>query len=299
MYLSGLRVARWAAVSTVAAVVALVAVGTSSARGKANVASFADPAGDAGSILDAPDLTTIDVSNDDTGTITVRVTVANRTALASVDGVAVALDLDQNPDTGSMYYGTEVALALKGNTPSFLLADASGEFSKATPPASFLAQFSGGVVTFSVQAADLGLAPTGGFNLVALSTALWEFDMAPDSRTFNYQLVAGTPPLVPGPDTRAPVDHAIASTGVHGKVARLWFSASDGRGMTSETVRVYRGSKVLKTIHSQLEDTNPFLEYDYAWRVPRTVHGRLRFCVSSTDAAGNTSNVSCAALSVR
>jgi hypothetical protein len=33
--------------------------------------------------------------------------------------------------------------------------------------------------------------------------------------------------------------------------------------------------------------------YDARWRVPRTAHGGLRFCVQSMDAAGNKSNLSC------
>ena len=43
----------------------------------------------------------------------------------------------------------------------------------------------------------------------------------------------------------------------------------------------------------------PFYVFDARWRVPRTVRGRLRFCVDSVDAARNKSNLSCAPLVIR
>ena len=155
-------------------------------------------------------------------------------------------------------------------------------------------------MTFSVKAADLGLAPNGGFNIVAVSTSVVnDGDLAPDFRTFNYQLVAGTPPASLGPDRRAPLDRAFASHGVHGKVVELAYAAQDGRGVTADTLRVYRRGRLLRTIRISLDDANPFYVYDARWRVPRTVRGKLRFCVQSVDAAGNKSNVSCAPLVIR
>jgi hypothetical protein len=35
------------------------------------------------------------------------------------------------------------------------------------------------------------------------------------------------------------------------------------------------------------------------WRVPKTVRGKLRFCVSSIDRARNRGKESCAALTIR
>ncbi len=62
---------------------------------------------------------------------------------------------------------------------------------------------------------------------------------------------------------------------------------------------VYRGRKVLKRISYRLEDTSPFLSYFARWSVPKKVRGKLRFCVSSTDRAGNKGKASCAALTIR
>jgi hypothetical protein len=272
--------------------------------GAANTAGFPDRAGDA---TFAPDITGVDVSNDDAGTVTIQLAFGNDAPAPGLPGeqLGVALDLDQNPDTGTVYYGTDVAFALDFglNGPTVKFARANGsEFKAATPPPSLTGTLDGTTrtVTFTVKAADLGLAPDGGFNLVGLSSSIFgDADLAPDLRTYNYQQVAGTPPPPLPPDTRAPVDRAYASKGVHGHVASLEYSAQDGRATTADTVRVYRGTHLLRTIRIALGDANPFWTYDARWRVPRTVRGRLRFCVQSVDAAGNKSNLSCARLGVR
>ena len=263
----------------------------------ANSASFPDRPGD---VTVAPDINRLDVSNDDAGTITINVAFPpGRTIGLPGDEVGVALDLDQNPDTGSVYYGTEALLLFQQSTLHFLRAAGNG-FSAAAPPPSLHGAIGTGVVTFSVNASDLGLIPTGGFNIVALSdnSVVGEMDAAPDIRTFNYQLGSGRPPDL-GPDTRAPVDRAFASRGVHGKTVRLSYWAADGRGVTADTLRVYRKSRLLGTVRIRLGDASPFLNYYAQWHAPRKVRGKLRFCVQSTDAAGNRSNLSCAPLTIR
>jgi hypothetical protein len=289
------------AVVSLAAVGALVLAGVA---GAANSATFTDRPGD---VKLAADITQLDVSNDHAGTITIRLTFGDGGLTPGLPGEAlgVALDLDQNPDTGTVYYGTEVAFALSfgmdgGNTLKFARAAGDG-FSPAPPPASLHAAMSDATLTFSVNAADLGLAPNGGFNVVALSetSVTDDVDLAPDLRTFNYQLVAGTPQPPLSADTRAPIDHAYASHGVHRKVAQLVYAAQDGRGVTADTIRVYRRNRLLKTIRISLGDASPFYSYYAPWRVPRKVHGRLRFCVRSVDAAGNRSNQSCGPLVIR
>ena len=273
--------------------------------GAANSASFSDPARD---VRLAADITNVAVSNDDAGTITIRLAFGGGGVTPGLpsEQLGVALDLDQNPDTGTVYYGTEVAFGLGfglgGKTLNFARA-AGPEFATAPPPPSLQGTIDGetGAVTFTVKAADLGLAPNGGFNLVAISTSsvTGDGDLAPDLRTFNYQSVPGTPPPALPADTRAPVDHALASRGVHGKVARLDYSAQDGRAVTADTVRVYRRTRLLRAIWVRLGEANPFFDYYANWHVPRTVHGRLRFCVQSVDATGNKSNLSCAPLVIR
>jgi hypothetical protein len=292
------RTRRWLRALSLAALGALVLAGIA---GAANSGSFTDRPGD---VKLAADVTNIDVSNDDAGTITIGLTFGDGGLTPGLPGedIGVALDLDQNPDTGTVYYGTEVGFALdfgvSGTTLKFERAAGSG-FASAPAPASLQGTINGATVTFSVKAADLGLAPNGGFNIVAVSESPLAGDLGPDFGTFNYQLVAGTPPPALPPDTRAPLDHAFASHGAHGRVARLAYAAQDGRGVTADTVRVYRRGRLLRTIQISLSNASPFYVYDARWRVPRTVRGRLRFCVGSVDAARNKSNSSCAPLVIR
>jgi hypothetical protein len=89
------------------------------------------------------------------------------------------------------------------------------------------------VANRSELGADFGIGPTSGFNFSAVTaTAAGGYDLAPDVRTFNYQLVAGTPPPVLGPDTRPPLDEALRSRGTHGKIAHLNYVAAAGRRRT-------------------------------------------------------------------
>jgi hypothetical protein len=289
------RTRRWIRALPLAGIGALVLAGIA---GAANSGSFTDRPGD---VKLAADITNIDVSNDDGGTITIRLTFGDGGLTPGLPGenLGVALDLDQNPDTGTVYYGTEVAFALdfgvSGTTLKFERA-AGPEFKSAPAPASLQGTINGSTVAFAVKAADLGLVSNGGFNIVAVSESPLAGDLGPDFGTFDYQLIAGTTPPALQPDTRAPLDHAFASHGVHGKVARLAYAAQDGRGVTADTVRVYRRGRLLRTIRISLGKASPFYVYDAPWRVPRTVRGRIRFCVDSVDAAGNRSNRSCAAL---
>ena len=115
----------------------------------------------------------------------------------------------------------------------------------------------------------------------------------------NHQLVGGTPPPPLGRDTRAPFTQAIKSSGVHGKVTRLDYFAADGRGETSDTIVVYKGKKVVRRFNFLIADTSPFLVYSANWKVPKKTRGKFRFCVASTDRAGNRSKTSCAALTIK
>lgn len=290
---------RWAPAALLAVVGGLVLAGVA---GAANSATFTDPGGD---VALAPDITQLVVSNDDSGKLTFSLTFGNSGIAPGLpsEALGVALDLDQNPDTGTVYYGTEVAFVLDygldGSSTLKFFRAAGNEFAAAPPPVSLQGTLTGSTLVFTVQAADLGLTPTAGFNVVGMSNTPFDGDLAPDIRTFNYQQVVGTPPPPLPADTRAPVDHAFASRGVHGRVAELVYAAQDGRAVTADTLRVYRKNRLLKTIRIGLGDANPFWEYDARWHVPKKVRGRLRFCVSSVDAAGNRSKLSCARLVVR
>ena len=79
--------------------------------GADNSGGFVDPVGDAGSSVD---ITRVEIESYDAGWLSFTIRV-NGFFTCSSDGdgepALVALDLDQNPDTGSAFYGTEVELA--------------------------------------------------------------------------------------------------------------------------------------------------------------------------------------------
>jgi hypothetical protein len=280
----------WRALA-VAGVAALVFAGVALA---ANSRSFADPGGDASN---SPDLTGVSIVNDDAGVVTVKLTVANRSTLASNEGVAIGLDTDQNPDTGSVFYGSEWELDLEGAAATVYQATPNGSYTQAPAPGSYTASMSGGVATLTFKTSDFGI--TSGFNLHALGFDNNWLDAAPDIRTINYQLSSSTTAPALQPDNRAPIDQAFKSIGTHGKFAELNYLAMDGRGETADVFVITKGKKVLKRITLPLADTSPFLPYLVRWKVPKKVKGKLRFCVSSTDRAGNKSNSSCAALTIK
>jgi hypothetical protein len=276
------------------AVVAVAALVFASVGLAANNRSFGDPGGDASN---SPDLTGVSIANDDAGVITAKLTVSNRSTLGASEGVAIGLDTDQNPDTGSVFYGAEWELDLEGSAATVYQATPNGSYTQVAAPASYTASMSGGVATLTFKASDFGI--TSGFNVDALGFDNNWLDSAPDIRTVNYQLSSSTAAPALQPDHRAPIDQAFKSIGTHGKFAELNYLAMDGRGETADVFVITKGKKVLKRIALPLADTSPFLPYLVRWKVPKKVKGKLRFCVTSTDRAGNKSNTSCAALTIK
>jgi hypothetical protein len=158
-------------------------------------------------------------------------------------GSLVAIDTDQNPDTGSAFYGTEYELSFAAGTSGegeAQFARANGwDFKTIDAPVGWGCGPTGDA--YGVAASDLGLAPDAGFNVVAAVPSPHP-DTAPDIRTFNFQPVPGRLPPPLGPDRRPPQVTAFPTRGVHGRLVRLSYWALDGRGKTEDTVRVYRGT---------------------------------------------------------
>jgi hypothetical protein len=260
----------------------------------ANTGGFADPTADAGS---AADISAVAISNDDAGVVTVKLTLTNRGQLNANDDLAVGLDADQNPDTGSVFYGAEYELDLDRGAVVVWRDDPNGFYTQSIVPASLHIVFSAGTATFSFKASDFGI--TSGFNLYALTADASSLDTAPDIRMVNYQLVGGAPAPVLGRDTRAPLTQAVKSSGTHGKIVSLEYFAGDGRGETSDAIVVYRGKKVVKRFNFPIADTSPFLIYSARWKVSKKTKGKFRFCVTSRDRAGNKSKTSCAIATIK
>jgi hypothetical protein len=259
--------------------------------------TFSDPSGDAGSSLDITEVKVTESTFD----IEVELTVSGGPGLQE-DGPLVALDLDQNPDTGSAFYGTEIQVALVG----------SGNAREAEPVLykahgwDFVAKNLGeppGLISgsdkvgFAIARSQLGPDPDPGFDVVASSVAQ-NPDTAPDVGTFDFEPGGSTHPP-PTTDRRPPKLFAFDSVGTHGKDAKLEYWVLEGRGQTRQVIHVFRGQRLLTTIRTPLAYANPFDTTATTWHVPPDVHGRLRFTAQSFDAAGNRSRTATAVLNVR
>lgn len=102
-------------------------------------------------------------------------------------------------------------------------------------------------------------------------------------------------------DTSAPAVRALASRGRRGKPAQLRYVVRDDSGKSTESVSVDRRGKVIARLKRPLgpAQAGKALYHFVTWRVPpKLARGLLRFCVRATDAAGNRSKTSCAALRI-
>jgi len=133
-------------------VTALCLAGVTAASGSE---TFTDPTADAPA--QAPDVTSVTVSNDDQGLITFRVTLANRSALGADDVVAVLIGTDDpNVFAGKRDDGINFALVLDGTQGALLLEWSGMDLDAVDPtPASLSGSFSGGVATLTVRQEDL------------------------------------------------------------------------------------------------------------------------------------------------
>ncbi len=114
--------------------------------------------------------------------------------------------------------------------------------------------------------------------------------------TTVFAMSAGSsnPPPPPPPDPKPPTAKAQATRVEGGTTARLGFRIKDNSGRATVLAGVFRGTKRLKKFPSQ-ELANG--KWFFPWRAP-SKPATLSFCVQATDAAGNTSKVSCAPLAV-
>jgi hypothetical protein len=98
-------------------------------------------------------------------------------------------------------------------------------------------------------------------------------------------------------DPTPPRVKALASEGDRGKIVQLRYRVVEASGKSRETATIFRGERRLATISGRPHEVDPeALFYFLPWR--STARGKLRFCVTSTDAAGNRSQASCAPLHI-
>ena len=98
-------------------------------------------------------------------------------------------------------------------------------------------------------------------------------------------------------DPTPPRVKALASSGELGRMARLRYRVVEKSGRSSEEATIYRGARRVGTVSARLHTVDSeALYYFIRWR--STARGNLRFCVVSTDTAGNRSKPSCAPLHI-
>ena len=107
-----------------------------------------------------------------------------------------------------------------------------------------------------------------------------------------------TPVVARRPDREAPLVRALVSSGRRGSSVKLLYRVSDASSRARERIRVFRGSRLVRTLSTPLALREAGRTYYAFWRAPRTI-GRYRFCVRATDPLGNTSGASCARIRLR
>jgi len=161
--------------------------------GASNSSAYVDGAGDASPA--APDLTAVQVSNDDAGNVLFRISIPNRAALAYTDLVSLLVDADTRTGTGCGRgtFGAEYALdVLAGRYVFGRCLRGNWDFTKR--PASFNGAFAGSTLTLRANRRDLGGASRFDFRIgaAAATGADPAYDFAPDigRPAWSYEVIA-------------------------------------------------------------------------------------------------------------
>ena len=145
------------------ALVALPAIALgSAARSATNSQSYLDSTGEDPA---APDITSIGVTNDDTGAITFQINIANRPAFTPDMLLDIILDTDKNAATGaSQALGADYLIELQPGAVGLFQWNGS-DFVFAASQSSLTFSYGTGGATIRVNARDLGR--TKGFNFAS------------------------------------------------------------------------------------------------------------------------------------
>jgi hypothetical protein len=150
---------------------ALVLVGAPTAlggatRAVANSTTFSDSVGED---ADAPDITSVQVSNDDAGNITFQVNISNRPALTPDMLLLMFLNTDNNPSTGDpQANGSDYAIQLEPGRVGLFQWNGS-DYLFATSQTSLTYAYAATGATIRISAADLGRTKTLAFQTLVIS----------------------------------------------------------------------------------------------------------------------------------
>ena len=136
--------------------------------GAANSVPYQDSTGEDPA---APDITTVVVSNDDTGMITIRVNIPNRPQLTRDMALDMFVDADANPATGdTQTLGADYVIELFLGEVSLFKWDGTNFTRRpGDPPATSLIYSWSGGVTIKISAAELGNTKKFGFDVLVVS----------------------------------------------------------------------------------------------------------------------------------
>jgi hypothetical protein len=167
------------------AAVAAVLVPAALAGALGNSAGFADPTGDAGT---APDYSVVSVTNDDVGSLSFRVTFANRTTFDADDFTGLVIDADEDASTGSPH-GNDRVFEVTADGAQILEYAADG-WSPMSPQPPFTFAWEPDGYTLGIDRRDLGA--TSGFTFYGMSWDTEEdepYDATPDGESvWRYSL---------------------------------------------------------------------------------------------------------------
>jgi len=156
--------------------------------GASNSSPYADAAADGPAA--APDLTAVEVSNDDAANITFRISIPNRADLADTDLVGLLVDADGRTGTGCArgVFGAEYALDVLAGRYAFGRC-VRGRWDFGRRPASFRGAFAASTLTLKANRRDLGGASRFTFRIgaAAATGADPAFDFAPDVGTAAWR----------------------------------------------------------------------------------------------------------------
>jgi hypothetical protein len=195
-----------AAALAVALPAAATGAPASPARVAANTATYQDSVGENPA---APDITTIVVSNTDAASISLRVNVPNRPTLTQDMLAIVWVDSDNNPATGDPdSLGADYLILLFRGDIALLRWDGA-DYADGAPATSLIFAYQGGVLTFTINASELGNTRRFGFATRMISgividettgdldfTNAVQDDAPSGAGLFNYQLQITPPTLL-------------------------------------------------------------------------------------------------------
>ena len=162
-----MKAARFLTVIAFAAICIALPVGAfgSASHAEANSQSFPDSTGEDPA---APDITSIVVSNDDTGLITFKINISNRPALTSDMLIVAYLNTDNNAATGDPdSYGADYLIALGLGEVDLAKWNGSTYDVASSPTLTYSYDATG--ATIHVNRTDLGGTKTMGLAVVAIS----------------------------------------------------------------------------------------------------------------------------------